>query len=179
MRIIASAVLLGLSSLVTGCVSSVEPTFASRNARADLDLRSIVRTQSNDLLSMTVDLETHAKGNFRSAKKLARDLEETVTHMDQLHMNLPALLAQQDVEIAELRDRVRNGTVQKADMQARAQAIQTYRKSLIGSLSASAARANITVNGLKGRSDLAPQARTAHDLARDLRAARTMIEMQL
>lgn len=179
MRIIASAVLLGLSFLITGCTSSMEPTFATKNAEADLDLRSIVRTQSNEVLSMTIDLEKHAKGDFRSSKKLSRDLEETVTHMDQLHMNLPALLAQQDVEIAELRDRVTKGTAQKAEMQARVQAIQTYRKSLVGSLSASAARANITANGLKRRSDLAPQARTAHELARDLRAARTMIEMQL
>lgn len=184
MRNVASVVLLGLTVLITGCVSGPEATFATRNATADVDLRSIVRTQSNDLLAMTMDLESHTKSNFRASKKLDRDLEETVVHMDQLHMNLPALLAKQDVELAELRDMVSKGTMQKTQMQARTVAIQTYRKSLVASLNASATRVNIAANGLKnalseGRTDLGYQTRTAHELARDLRAARTMIEMQL
>ena len=131
-----------------------------------------------------VVLESHALRNFASSKRLNRDLEETVTHMDQLHMNLPALLAAQDVELAELREGVLKGAIEKAALKSRGQDIQTYRKALLGSLDASAARANLAAQKLTaihstGRSDLGEQTQTANGLARDLKAARTMIEMQL
>ena len=186
MRTLACGVLIGALGLVAGCSSMSEPSFATRNAEAnlDLDLQSLVRAQSNDLLSLTQDLESYGKRGFTSAKRLTRDLEKTVIHMDQLHMNLPALLAAQDVELAELRDGVSNGIAQKSTLKARGQEIQTYRKALLGSLNASAVRANSTAQQLTatldgGRTDLQPQAQAAHSLARDLDSARSMIEMQL
>lgn len=184
MRIVASLILLGLSFLISGCTNSPDTTFATRNAEVDFDLQSIVRTQSNDMLSLTSDLKNHAISGFRSAKKLDRDLEKTVIHMDQLHMNLPALLAAQDMELAELRDMINKGMADQNALTLRAQEVQTYRKSLVGSLDASAKRANITAISLEsnyatGRADLASPTHTAQDLVRDLRAARTMIEMQL
>jgi hypothetical protein len=143
-----------------------------------------VRGQSNDLLSLTQNLETRAKRNFTSPQKLDRDLERAVTHMDQLHMNLPALLAAQDVEIAELREMLSNDAISKSALKGRAQEIQTYRKGLLGSLNASVARATLTSQALlnaqsSGRAELGRQTRTAQDLTRDVKAARTMIEMQL
>lgn len=186
MRTLACGFLLAFTGAITGCTGMTEPGFATRNAEAnlDLDLQSLVRSQSNDLLALTQDLEAHAKRDFSSSKRLNRDLEETVTHMDQLHMNLPALLATQDVELAELREGVDDGDVQKSALSARGKEIQTYRKALLGSLDASAQRVNATAQLLlstfeTGRGDLDPHLRTAQDLARDLKAARTMIEMQL
>ncbi|MGB7318030.1 MAG: hypothetical protein WBC85_08705 [Planktotalea sp.] len=186
MRRVICGLILGFSGLVSGCVGITEPTFATRNAEAslDLDMQSLVRNQSNDLLTLTQALENHAKRDFSSSRSLDRDLEETITHMDQLHMNLPALLAAQDVEVAELRDGVLNGSTQKAALSERIQDVQTYRKSLLGSLNASADRANAAAQKLMsaygaGRVDLGAQTQTAQGLARDLKAARTMIEMQL
>ncbi len=186
MRKILCGIILGTSGLLAGCSGVSEPSFAMRNAEAnlDLDLQSLVRTQSNDLLALTQELESHAKRDFASSKRLDRDLEEAATQMDQLHMNLPALLAAQDVEIAELREGIRQGTVQKTALNARSKSVQSYRKALLGSLIASASRANLTAVGLSeahqsGRTDLAHHSQTATDIARDLKAARTMIEMQL
>ena len=186
MRKVISGLLLGFSGLVAGCTGVTEPSFAMRNAEANLDydLQSLVRTQSNDVLALTQALEAHALRDFAVDKKLSRDLEETATHMDQLHMDLPSLLAAQDVELAELREGIANGTIQKATLKSRAQSIQTYRKALLGSLNASASRATAAAQKLMsafnaGRSDLATHSNTANGLSRDLSAARTMIEMQL
>ncbi|MGH1576134.1 hypothetical protein [Planktotalea sp.] len=184
MRNFTSGVLIGLSIIVSGCVSNTEASFASRNAEVELDLHSLVRGQSNDLLSLTQNLETRAAKHFSAPKKLANDLEKTVIHMDQLHLNLPTLLAHQDVELAELRALLAEGAIGKSTLKARAQDIRTYRKALITSLSASESRANLTSNALaaahqSGRSDLSGHANTAKALSRDVKAARTMIEMQL
>ncbi|MEP5155168.1 hypothetical protein [Planktotalea sp.] len=174
-------IFLGFSGLVTGCTGVSEPTFATRNAEAnlELDLQSVVRTQSNELLALTQALQAHGVRNFNATKKLNRDLDETAAHMDQLHLNLPALLASQDVELAELRE-----TANKAAVKERVQAIQAYRKALLASLNASAARANETAEKMiaaetTGRQDLKDPSVNAQYLARDLEAARTMIEMQL
>lgn len=186
MRILACGLVLGFAGFTAACSGVSEPSFATRNAEAnlDIDLQDLVRAQSNELLALTQDLEGHTKRGFTSSKRLERDLEDTVTHMDQLHLNLPALLAAQDVELAELRAGIVNGTAQKSTFKARTQGIQTYRKALLGSLDASASRANVAAqtlaNALRtGRTDLGRQSHTAHGLARDLKAARTMIEMQL
>jgi hypothetical protein len=172
---------LGFSSLITGCTTVSEPTFASRNAEAnlDLDLQSIVRSQSNDLLALTEALQAHGARNFSATKKLDRDLDETATHMDQLHLNLPALLASQDVELAELRE-----TASKTTLKERMQAIQAYRKALLVSLTSSASRANDAAQKMmqahaSGRTELSTPTQNAQNLARDLKSARTMIEMQL
>ena len=98
-------------------------------------------------------------------------------------MNLPSLLAAQDVEIADLRQQVTDGALDKATLKARTKDIATYRKALLGSLNAIAARAGSTVQALNGsgpgRDDLMQLSGPAQDLSRDLEAVRTMIEMQL
>ena len=96
-------------------------------------------------------------------------------------MNLPSLLAAQDVEIADLRQQVTDGALDKATLKARTKDIATYRKALLGSLNAIAARAGSTVQALNGsgRNDLMQLSGPAQDLSRDLEAVRTMIEMQL
>lgn len=181
MRRAICGVVLGLSGMATGCTTISEPGFASRNAEADLDfdLQTVVRAQSNDLLALTEALQAHGVRNFSATKKLSRDVDDTASHMDQLHLNLPSLLAAQDVELAELRE-----TASKTALQERMQAIQSYRKALLVSLASSAARANEAAQSLMqahaaGRSELSAPSQNAQDLARDLKAAHTMIEMQL
>jgi hypothetical protein len=184
MRRSICGIFLGLAVVVGGCSHTSEATFATRNAQVELDLHSLVRSQSNELLMMTKNLESHATSEFSSIKKLDRDLEMSTTQMDQIHMNLPSLLADQDVEIAELRQDVSNGLATKDHLNQRMQAIQTYRKALLSSLDASATRASATFNALSSaqatrHGNLTVQKHRTQDLARDLKDARTMIAMQL
>jgi hypothetical protein len=184
MRRSICGVFLGLAVVVGGCSNTSEATFATRNAQVELDLHSLVRSQSNELLMMTQSLEGRATSGLSSVKKLDRDLEMSTTQMDQIHMNLPSLLADQDVEIAELRQDVSNGLASRAELKQRMKAIHTYRKALMTSLDASATRAAATFNALSSgqltrHGNLTVQKHRTQDLARDLKDARTMIAMQL
>ncbi len=180
-RGLACSILIGLTGVLAGCSSSGDATFATRNAQVEFDLYSFVRGQSNDLLDITQDLQIAVKKSNPSPRKLDRDLENSVTLMDQIHMNLPSLLAAQDVEIAELRQKVADGTIDKTILKARTSDMQTYRKALLASLDASASHAAFTVDALIGSTnpDLMQLSNPAKALSRDLRAARTMIQMQL
>lgn len=174
----AFGVLIAAAGIVSGCVATDDIEFSARNAQVELDLHSFVRGQSNELLEKTQNLLSSAQRGAMSPRKMGRNLESTVNLMDQIHMNLPSLLADQDVEIADMRQQVRDGSLNKAVLKQRSNDIQTYRKALLASLNASAVRAASTVEVLKlsGNQELTSP---AHDLSRDLHAARTMIEMQL
>lgn len=178
---ILGMLMLGVMGFTAGCAQPTQVEFAARNATSDFDLHSLVRAQSNELLDMAVDLETSAKRDFPAPKRLNRALSEAVVHSDQMALNLPSLLAAQDVELAEMRAQVLEGTLSKDELSARERAIQTYRKGLIGSLDASAKRTAFTAQQLQTstRPNLGNQAQIAQDLARDLQNARTMIAMQL
>lgn len=173
--------LVALTTLVAGCSDVTDTSFSARNAQVELDLHSLMRSQSNELLSMAQKLDVSSKQGFTSPRKLSRSLNDAVMQMDQIHMNLPSLLAAQDVEIADLRQQVREGVMAKSVLETRTQAIDVYRKGLLGSLDASAARAKSTFNALAAtnRHDLSNQTDQASGLSRDLQAARTMIYMQL
>lgn len=179
MRIFSAALLIGCAFLTAGCVSAPDATFSARNAQVDIDLHSIVRGQSNDLLSIALDLEALTLEGFASPKKLSKRLAKATLQMDQVDMNLPSLLATQDVELAELWQGVASGTTQPALLKQRTAEITAYRKALIGSLNASGSRITMTSNALAARGDLAVQSGDAHSLKQDLNAARIMIEMQL
>lgn len=180
-RPLLGLVMLGFAALSAGCTQSNQVEFASRNAQSDLDLNGIVRGQSNELLNMAVDLETSAKNNFPAPKRLRRTLNDAIAQSDQVSLNLPSLLAAQDVELADLRAQVSDGTAGKTTLKERESAIQTYRKALIGSLDGSAKRAAYTAQTLQASTQpgLGEQAQIAQDLAQDLKDARTMIAMQL
>ena len=152
-----------------------------KNKIVELDLHSLVRGQSNELLSMTEALQKNASRSFSSPGKLSETLEESIVQMDQIHMNLPTLLADQDVEIAAMRQAVADKTTSKSVLKARYEAMRAYRTALIQSLDSSAARTTQTLRALQAseRSDLMPLMQDAKILSRDLNAARTMIQMQM
>ena len=180
-RGLACGIAIAVTGLVAGCVTQDEASFSARNAQVEIDLRSYVRGQSNELLELTERLLSTSQKSKTSSRKMGRTLDETITLMNQIHMNLPSLLAAQDVEIADLRQQVTNGALDKATLKTRTNDIATYRKALLRSLNASAARAGSTVQALNGlgRDDLMQLSGIAQDLSRDLEAVRTMIEMQL
>ena len=180
-RRITCAVFLGLSGFLAGCMDPAEPSFAMKNEQVELDLHSLVRGQSNELLAMTTDLKKTASRALASPRKLGQTLEDSIVQMDQLHMNLPTLLADQDVEIAEMRQGVIDKTMSKSALKARYEAMRAYRSALIQSLESSAARTTQTIQALQSsnRADLKPLVQDAHTLSRDLNAARTMIQMQM
>ncbi len=180
-RKITCAGFLGLASFLAGCGEPSEPSFAIKNEVVDLNLHSLVRGQSNELLSMTEALHLNASRTFTSPRKLSDALDESIVQMDQIHMNLPTLLADQDVEIAALRQAVANKTESKTALKARYEAMRAYRASLIQSLQSSAARTDQTLQAIQtsGRPDLMPLMQDAKFLSRDLNAARTMIQMQM
>jgi len=176
-----SVIFVALCSLAAGCSPATEPTFSARNVQVELDLHSLVRLQSNELLGMMQDLEAARKANFRSPRKLERALTDGIAQMDQIHMNLPSLLAAQDVEIADLRQDVKKGLASKAILNTRSDEIERFRRALLGSLKASAARTDITLNALSDpqHQTLSDQRQQTIGLARDLSDARSMIELQL
>lgn len=177
MNRVMCAVFLWLTSFIVGCVQPAETSFAARNDQVELDLHSLVRGQSNALLSMTLALEKSAAKGFSSPRKLGETLVDSIDQMDQIQINLPSLLADQDVEIADLRQDPAN----KSTLKARYKAMRDYRGALIQSLGASQTRAQQTVKALQasGRADLIPHLRDAQILSRDLNAARVMIQMQM
>ena len=180
-RKVTCAVFLGLSSILAGCGEPTEPSFAMKNEIVELDLHSLVRGQSNELLSMTEALQKNASRSFSSPRKLSETLEESIVQMDQIHMNLPTLLADQDVEIATMRQAVADKTTSKSALKARYEAMRAYRTALIQSLDSSAGRTSQTLRALQAseRPDLMPLMQDAKILSLDLNAARTMIQMQM
>lgn len=173
------AVFLWLTSFLVGCVQPADVTFAARNDITELKLDSLVRGQANALLSMTQDLETQAKRGFNAPRKLSQTLEDSIAQMDQIQMNLPALLADQDVEIAELRQAVSKKTAQNSELKMRYEAMQNYRNGLLKSLDASAARTALTLRALQGSGGASAYVQDAKTLSRDLDAARSMIQLQM
>lgn len=180
-RKMTSAGFLGLASLLAGCGEPSEPSFAMKNEVVELDLHSLVRGQSNELLSMTEALQKSASRTSTSPNKLSDALEESIVQMDQIHMNLPTLLADQDVEMATLRQAVADKTASKSALKVRYEAMRAYRASLIQSLQSSSARTDQTLQAIQtsGRPDLMPLMQDAEILSRELNAARAMIQMQM
>ena len=177
-RRITCALFLGFAGFIGGCSETSDTHFSTRNAQEELDLHSAVRGQSNELLGMTQQLQVFAKQGFASPKKLTRELDDTASQIDQIQMNIPTLLAAQDVEIEDLRQQVRNGTASKDALKLRAMQVSTYRTALLASLNASAARTASTLNALK-TTKLNNQRLRMHALDSDLKAVRSMIELQL
>lgn len=172
------SMVIGSAVLTAGCAQQAEPEFAMRNAQIDADLQSIVRAQSNELLSQVQRLEGQAASNFASTRKLERALEETAQQVDRLQLNLPSLLAAQDVELATLRELIDEGAAEPSALPRKRDEIQAYRKALIASLDASLSRAASTRKALEATA-LRTQADRAADLTDDLTSARTTIAMQL
>ena len=178
LRRLTCAIFLGLAGFIGGCATNSEPSFSTRNAQVELDLHSAVRGQSNELLGMTQQLQTYAKQGFKAPQKLTRELDNTASQIDQIQMNIPTLLAAQDVEISDLRQEVRNGTTSKADLKTRKMQVSIYRTALLASLNASATRTAATLDALRG-TRLNNQKLRMHALENDLKAVRSMIELQM
>lgn len=174
-----AAVLFGAGFFISGCVSQSEPEFAMRNAvEQDLDLQSIVRGQSNTLLELTLSLEDHAKAGFAAQRRLDKDLDAAIVQLDELHLNLPSLLADQDLALETVRELVSEGALDTSALKAKQSEIQTYRKALLGSLDASATRAALTAQALS-KTGMTAQTRQADRLSGDLKDARSSIALQM
>mgnify|MGYP000409819608 CR=1 FL=1 len=178
LRRLTCAIFLALAGFIGGCAQTPQTSYSTRNTQFDLDLQSTVRGQSNDLLEMTQQLQSFAQKGFLTPQKLTRELETTASQIDQIQMNVPTLLADQDVEIAELRQQVRRGTASDETLKTRAMQVSTYRTALLASLNASATRTASTLHALRS-TKLNNQRLRLRALDQDLGAVRSMIEMQM
>jgi len=179
MKFRTGALLVALSAFTAGCAGGPDAGIATRNVQTNFDLQSVVRGQSNELLALSQTLEEFAQAEFVSLRRFDRELTKAVAQMDQVDMNLPSLLAMQDVELAELSQLIADGLAEDSDHSRRAGEIQTYRRALLASLKASGSRVTLTANALRAHEFLTAQRDLAEDLTRDLNAAQVMIEMQL
>lgn len=177
-RRLTCAIFLGFAGFIGGCSDTSDAVFSTRNAHEELDLHSTVRGQSNALLNMTDELYTLAQRNQVSPKKLDRELDSAASQVDQMQMNLPTLLAAQDVEIADLRQQVSTGASTKSALADRTQRITVYRKALLASIKASKVRTGSALNAMQAKPQT-DQTQRIQALDADLGDMRSMIEMQL
>lgn len=164
--------------LTAGCVKQNEPEFAMRNVHDGLDLPSIVRSQSNGLLLLSTDIANDVQQAGFSRRRLVDDLAGLSDQLEQLQLDLPALLASQDVEIASLEQLVRDGAVERSALKQKQRNTIRFRKELIGSLSSTTAQTSDALQLFEARG-YPEMATTTKSLLDDLKATRTIIEMQL
>jgi len=117
-----------------------------------------------------------------SPSDLVRTIGKSTDQVAQIEMSLPSLLAAQDIELAEMTQKLKQGEITEADYAAKADKIRQDRAELAQTLSLSAAQAQTAHNNLK---DAAAQGQTGLDwhinatgfLAKDVMSARDTIDL--
>lgn len=132
----------------------------------------------------------HAQGEKQVAKRmqlvspsaLVRSIGKTTDQVAQIEMTLPSLLAAQDIELAELSQKMTRGEITEETYAARADQIRADRSELAQALSVSAAQAhqaheNLKIAEARGQTGLDWHIHATKNLSRDVMSARSTIDL--
>ena len=75
-RGLACGIAIAVTGLVAGCVTQDEASFSARNAQVEIELRSYVRGQSNELLELTEGLLSTSQKSKTSSRKMGHTLDK-------------------------------------------------------------------------------------------------------